>query len=106
MLIKYNIDFLDITVEKRLKMLLNQIYKLLPIREEGLDWTKPLSTIIEELAGMNRLLIDLQDDLFPILCKMEGLYNLTREEDYELYRRTIFDCLNLTGALAKKICQV
>ena len=41
------------------------------MREEGLDWEKPLETILEELVGMNRLLIGLQPSLFPIICKLE-----------------------------------
>ena len=43
-------------VERNLKRLTNQIYKLLPSREEGLDWQFPLDTIIEELSGMNILM--------------------------------------------------
>ena len=38
-------------VERNLKRLTNQIYKLLPSREEGLDWQLPLDTIIEELIN-------------------------------------------------------
>ena len=30
------------------KKLTNQIYKLLPNREENIDWETPLSTVIEE----------------------------------------------------------
>jgi len=30
----------------------------LPLREEGHDWQKPLETIMEELAGMDRLFLD------------------------------------------------
>ena len=75
------------------------------MREEGKDWTKPLETIIEELVGMNRLLIDLQPDLFPIICKLEGLFSLTDDErDMALYRRTIFECLGLLNKLSQYGC--
>jgi hypothetical protein len=30
---------------------------LLPMREEGSDWQKPLETLMEELKGMSKLLI-------------------------------------------------
>jgi len=30
------------TLEKNLKKIINQVYKLLPLREEGKDWRKPL----------------------------------------------------------------
>lgn len=87
-----------------LKRIINQTYKLLPMREEGRDWQKPLQTLIEELSGMKRL-IDGQDDLFfLILCKMEGLISLNRNEDMPNYRRTIFECLGLLNTLNKDVC--
>ena len=55
-LLKYDINVSNNVVSHRLQNLINQIYKLLPIREEGADWTKPLETILEELAGMQRLM--------------------------------------------------
>ena len=95
MTVKYNLEVDKGTIQKSLKRIINLTYKLLPMREEGVDWVKPLETIIEELVGMNRLLVDLQDDLFPIICKLEGLFSLTEQEDMYLYRRTIFECLAL-----------
>ncbi len=104
MMIKYNIEIDNTTIEASLKRITNQIYKLLPNREEGLDWETPLITIMEELAGINRLLIDQQDILFPLLSKLEGLFTLIGEDDFFSYRRTIFECLNLMNSLMKA-CQ-
>ena len=90
-----------------LKKLINQTYKLLPNREENLDWKTPLSTIIEEFSGMDRLLQSYHSILFPLLCKLEGLYDLTGEDDFFEYRRIIFECLNLISAIRKEVelCQ-
>lgn len=96
---KYNLEVSNETLIKSLKRIINLIYKLLPMREEGNDWEKPLETIIEELVGMNRLVIDLQPDLFPIICKLEGLFSLQEEHDMALYRRTIFECLSLLSKI-------
>lgn len=52
MILKYNIDIEEQTIHNRLQNLINQTYKLLPSREEGADWKKPLQTVLEELAGM------------------------------------------------------
>ncbi len=104
MIIKYNACIDTLSIQNNLKKLTNQIYKLLPNREEGLDWAKPLDTIIVEIAGMDRLLWDQHNILFPLLCKLEGLYTLTEEEDFSLYRRTIFECLGLISEL-NKICK-
>ena len=96
---KYNLEVSDKSLEINLKRNINLVYKLLPMREEGQDWTKPLETIIEELVGMNRLLIDLQPILFPIICKLEGLFSLTNDSDMALFRRTIFECLSLLSKI-------
>lgn len=106
MILKNNIEIEITAVCANIKKLTNQIYKLLPNREENIDWQTPLSTIIEELGGMSRLLEN-HDILFTLLCKLEGLYALTEENDFFLYRRTIFECLNLLSTLKGEIeaCQ-
>jgi len=90
-------------IQKNLFRITNQIYKLLPNREEGLDWKKPLQTLIIELKGMNTLLSD-QTELFSLLCKLEALKTLEAEEDFMLFRKTIFECLGLMDTV-KKQCQ-
>lgn len=105
MVLKYDIEIQDSAIHNNLRKITNQIYKLLPEREEGLDWTVPLSTIMEELAGMDSLLADQHNLLFPLLCKLEGLLTLTEEEDFFLFRRTIFECLSLVNNIMTQ-CQV
>jgi len=101
--IKYNVELSTEILESNLKRLINQIYKLLPLREEGNDWQKPLETIIEELGGMANLLIDQTAAIFPILCKLEGLFNYTKNTDFGLYRRTIFECLSLLNSVKENV---
>lgn len=105
MKIKYNTDINEKIIDNSLKRLTNQIYKLLPEREENIDWKSPLQTIMLELAGMNELLIDEQNILFPLLCKLEGLFLLTKQEDFYMFRRTIFECLSLCNKIRLSICQ-
>lgn len=102
--LKYNINIDNETVVQRLYKITNQIYALLPSREEGVDWVKPLETIMEELAGMSRLMTTHHLIFFTLICKLEGLYSLVEPTDFHLFRRTIFECLRLTGELIKK-CQ-
>ena len=70
MILKYGAEIDKSAIDKNLNRITNQIYKLLPSREEKSDWQKPLTTIIEELAGMDRLLFDQHEVLFPLLCKL------------------------------------
>lgn len=105
MILKYNIHIDNKNISCRLQNLINQTYKLLPSREQGTDWEKPLQTIIEELAGIQRLMNGNYSEIFfPLLSKMEGLYSLIDEKDFLCYRRTIFECLGLMNALQKQLC--
>lgn len=105
MILKYNVDIEEQTIHNRLQNLINQIYKLLPSREEGVDWEKPLQTVLEELAGMQRLMnCGYSEIFFPLLNKLEGLYSLVEDDDFLCYRRTIFECLGLMNDLQRLIC--
>lgn len=95
MILKNSLEIDNAAINKVIKRLVNQIYKLLPGREEGLDWRRPLESLIEEISGMRELFIDEQDILFTLLCKMKGMLLLIEEEDFSLYRRTVFECLSL-----------
>lgn len=101
MVIKYGADIEIAAVAANIKRLTNQIYKLLPLREEGGNWSRPLEALIEEIAGMDRLLIGQHLILFKLLSKLEGLLLLTEENDFMLYRSVIFECLGLLGELNK-----
>lgn len=92
---KYGMKVEEIDFELYLIGLKNKIYKLLPLKEEHLDWRKYLNTVIVEVSGLNELFKD-KPQLISLLSKLEGLYKL---EDFMLYRRTIFECLNIVEEL-------
>lgn len=98
MVIKYDIDIAADAIKENIGRITNQIFKLLPSREEGGDWETPLHNLILEVAGMNRLLVD-QTLLFSLLCKMEALLTLTGEDDFLAFRKLIFECLGLMNSL-------
>lgn len=87
---KYGLEVELVDFELYLISLKNKIYKLLPLREEGLEWQKYLNTILIEVSGLSALFSN-KVGLIELLSKLEGLYKL---EDFMLYRRTIFECLN------------
>jgi hypothetical protein len=104
MLLKYDANIQNDAICANLKRLLNQIYKLLPSREENLDWKSPLTTILEEFSGMDEIFLDHHQILFSLLCKLGGLFTLNEEKDFFVFRKTIFECLNLVNGLMK-VCQ-
>lgn len=100
MVLKYNIEIAEGAVIENVDRIINQIFKLLPSREEGGDWETPLHNLMLEVGGMNKLLCD-QTTLFSLLCKMEALTTLTGEEDYLAFRKLIFECLTLLKQFKK-----
>ena len=98
MVIKYNVEIKNEAILKNIDRVTNQIFKLLPSREEGGEWRIPLQNLIIEVAGMNELLFD-HVVLFSLLCKMEGLLSLDKEEDFLQFRKTIFECLGLLNEI-------
>ena len=80
MLFKYDIDFNKEVIVEDIERITNQIFKLLPSREEGGDWKTPLQNLIYEITGMKALWID-EPNLFVLLCKLEALLSLDREDD-------------------------
>ena len=99
MYLKNDIEINSEDVQNVIKKIINQVYRLLPTREEEDDWIKPLETILEEMYGMSRVIVGHHQTFFTILCKMEGLFLLTAEKDFSLYRRTIFEILSLLNSL-------
>ncbi len=99
----YNIDIDSNAIVSNLTRIGNQIFKLLPMREEGKDWVKPLETLILELSGMSNLFSD-QKVYLSLLCKMEGLKICIDDADFMLYRRTVFECCSLVDEV-RRSCQ-
>ena len=95
----YDIEVDNLAIKNSLKRIQSQIFKLLPMAEEGQDYIKPLETIILELLGMQGLFSNL-DYLITLICKLRGLMELDIENEFMLYRRTIFECCGLTDKVS------
>ena len=89
MVTKYDGDFHKGDIVKNITKIQNGIFKLLPIREEGKNWQKPLETLIIEVTGLAHLFED-QCNLLSLASKLEGLKNC--DLDFKEYRRSVFEC--------------
>lgn len=94
MILKYNIEITQEEFNSNLIRITNQIYKLLPLREEGQDWEKFSECIILEIKGLNSLVGNRDLEILSVVSKLEGL---KYANTFSLYRRTVFECLNLLG---------
>ena len=95
----YGVDFDTETVWGNLQRIGNQIFKLLPMREEEKDWEKPLCTLLLELVGMASLFRD-QPTLLSLVSKLEGLR--VSETDFWMFRRTVFECCGMVSELVER----
>lgn len=91
---KKQIQFSNEAFKKNQKRLVNQMWKLIPMREHGEAWNRQLDTVIIEIAGLNDLF---NPQFLQLLSKLKGLQ--TEETNFDLYRKTIFECISLLQEL-------
>lgn len=86
----------DSIVESYTKRLTNQLWKLIPMRENEENWLGQLETLIIEIAGFGNLIAD-DEKLVILLTKLEGLR--IKETDFSLYRKIVFESISLLREL-------
>lgn len=96
---KYNISFPWETREQDLKRLINQLWKLIPMRENDENWVGHLNIVLEEVSGLVEIYKSNPNGLI-LLSKLEGL---TSEvcDDFMIYRKTVFRCIDLLAQVLK-----
>ena len=67
---KYNIDFTQDVLVADKKRLTNQLWKLIPMRENAEDWEGHLKVIVEEICGLSEIYNNNLDFLI-LLSKLE-----------------------------------
>ena len=95
---KYGFKFSEEVLNKSVIRLTNQMWKLIPMRENNEDWQKQLNTVIIEIAGLNEIFIS-DPQFLQLLSKLEGLKLV--EVDFSLYRKTVFEAINLLQEIKK-----
>ena len=78
-----------------LKRLINQIWKLLPMRENNENWKKHLEGVILEFIGLQEIFVEDELDFLIVISKLEGIKN--SEIDFFQYRSEIFSIIHILG---------
>ena len=81
----------DVTFDGYKNKLKGRLYGVLCEKEKNGEWEKFLDSILIELQGLEPNCIN----YWALLGKLNSLRFLS----YEYFRRTIFECMNLVGAL-------
>ena len=93
MINKYNFEFDKKVIKADTHRLVNQLWKLIPMRENNEPWDTHLSVMIEEISGLNEIYQN-QIDFLVLLSKLEGLKSEVCD-DFMIYRKTVFRCIEL-----------
>lgn len=94
---KYNIDFNIEDVNINIQRLTNQVWKLIPMRENNEDWKRQLDNVLIEIVGLNEIFEG--PSFLQALSKLEGIR--VQETDFELYRKTVFETITSLQKLKK-----
>ena len=84
--------------EKNITRLTNQMWRLIPMKENDEDWEKQLNTVILEIAGLNKIFIE-DPQFLQLLSKLEGIKD--KNPEFNLYRKTVFESIGLLRGLCK-----
>lgn len=95
---KYDFEFPDEVIRQDKARLTNQLWKLIPMRENGENWKKQLTTVINEIAGLKEIFLS-DPHFLQLLSKLEGL--MVVELDFDAYRRIVFESISLLQEFAK-----
>lgn len=97
---KYGIqDITFIVIEKEVKRLTNQLWKLIPMKENNEAWERQLNTVLLEIVGINEF-FNQKECLLQLISKLEGILQLP-EVEFTIYRKTIFECITLLQDLKR-----
>lgn len=96
---KYGLEYSKAIVTTDLSRLINQVWKLLPMREHKEDWQKQLDSVLVEIRGLHELFGD-QLNFLILVTKLEGLRT---EENFMVYRVNIFGAITLLTELNAKL---
>ncbi len=96
---KYGFEFNKEEINKEIIRLTNQLWKLIPMRENNEEWEKQLETVIIDIAGKDEIFLH-NSQFLQLLSKLEGLRVV--DVEFSIYRKTIFECINLINDTKSK----
>lgn len=90
---KYDLEFSKEVINKNVMRLTNQVWKLIPMRENEEDWQKQLKTVLLEIVGLDEIFSH-KVEYLQILSKLEGL-KIEEDVDFQFFRKTVFEIITL-----------
>ena len=79
--------------ESDINRLTNQLWKLIPMRENGENWLEQLNTVLVEIRGLSEIFAS-NDEFLILISKLEGL-RVSEDLEFNIYRKTVFESISL-----------
>lgn len=93
---KYDFTFPKKNISANINRLTNQLWKLIPMKENDENWNEQLETVIIEIAGLNEI-FNSDETFLVLLSKLEGLRVV--DVEFSIYRKTVFESISLLRGL-------
>lgn len=95
---KYGFCIPPESIKKYVSKLINQTWKLIPMREQDEDWQRQLDIVILDISGLSDIFI--AEPLFlQLLTKLETIKY--EELTFDIYRKRVFESIGLLQELIK-----
>ena len=95
---KYNFEINQDILVADINRLTNQLWKLIPMKENSENWLGQLDTVLLEIVGLNEI-FNFDKKYLILLSKLEGLK--LQEVEFVVYRKTVFETISLLRELSK-----
>ena len=90
---KLGINISESCVRSDINRLTNQLWKLIPMKENGENWLEQLNTVLVEIRGLSEIFAS-NDQFLILLSKLEGL-KVSEDLEFIIYRKTVFESISL-----------
>lgn len=95
---KYGYKFTKEALMANVNRLTNQLWKLIPMRENNENWNNHLATLVVELSGLGEIYNN-TPIYISLLSKLEGLQKV--ETEFFIYRKIVFESISLLREIVK-----
>ena len=98
---KYNINISEDSFRSDVNRLTNQLWKLIPMKENEENWLEQLNTVLVEIRGLSEIFAS-NDKFLILLSKLEGL-RVSDDLEFSTYRKTVFESISLLREMLNAI---
>ena len=97
-----SVSFEESNVISDIKRLINQVWKLIPMKENNENWKKQINQVLVEIIGLQEL-FENRIDLLVILTKLEGVKECGDEVAFIEFRSLVFSIIALLSKVNERI---